>query len=109
MGVVHSVDAKTTITTVAAVTTIQTEEDTTITQPAILDSVAMLATTTTNNHKQLVAIMVVVMEPTRVNNNKGDGIKTKVVETDTSLTRSISKAYPTLRENFVFTSSCSIT
>merc|ERR1719191_404824 len=104
--VVHSVDAKIT-TAAAAVTTIQTE-DTTITQLAILDLVAMLDTTTTSNHKQLVAIMVVVMavvmEQTRVN-SKGDGIKTKVVvvETDTSPTRSISKAYPTPREHFVFT------
>merc|ERR1712168_649499 len=84
------------------------EEDTTITQQAILDLVAMLDKTTTSNHKQLVAIMVVVtavvMEQTR-GNNKGDGIKTKVVvvETDTSPTRSISKAYQTPREDFVFT------
>merc|ERR1712062_253027 len=92
-----------------AVTTIQMEEDTTITQQAILDLVAMLDTTTTSNHKQLVAIMVVdmavVMEQTRVS-NKGGGIKTKVVvETDTSPTRCNLKGLPnsTPREDFVFT------
>ena len=80
--VVHSVVVKTTVTT----------EDTMITQQAIQDLVAMLDTLTTSNHKQLVAItavvLAVVMEQTRVN-NKGGGIKTEVVETDTSLTRSI--------------------
>merc|ERR1712062_620027 len=70
-------------------------EDTTITQQAILDLVAMP-----------VVVMAVVMEQTRVN-NKGGGIKTKEVEeTDTSPTRSSRKAYPTSstpREDFVFT------